>query len=170
MIRYTLILTSFLLFSCEKPPCGYSKKDLLADIEELADEIRDKDNLSRNQIKALDEKVEQLVEECYRKYEDDLTKKENKAFWGDVSKYYLSRHGLAAFEQLGRDLEDMGEDLGESLENWLEDGADRIEKWFDEFQEEDYEDIKIRLEGEFENFGDMIEALIEQSVDKAKEE
>lgn len=139
-------------------------------MDDLADRIRDKDNLSKNQIKTLDEDVEHLVEECYRKYEDDLTKKENREFWGDVSKYYLSRHGLSAFERLGRDLEDMGEDLGESLEDWLEDGAERLENWFDEFEEKDYEDLKIRLEGEFDSFGEMLDALIEQNMDSLKEE
>ncbi len=164
MIRYSVLLSIFFLFSCQKPPCGYSKADLLETMSEMSEKIKDKDDLSKNEMKVLDEKVEQLVEECYKNYEDDLTKRESRAFWSDVSSYYFRRHGLAALGRIDKDIDRMAEALNENLESWMETSAERFEAWIEKFEEEDLNDIKIDLEGDFEKLGEKLEELLEKHL------
>lgn len=130
----------------------------------MAEKVEDRDDLSKNDMEAMDAVVKKLVEECYKSYENDLTQNEKKAFWSDVSAYYFRRHGLAAFGRLNKDLDVMAESVIEQVGQWMETSSGELEKWMEEFKNEDLEDLKSELKDELEEWEKKLEELIDEGI------
>lgn len=162
MMRFLFLLTVIMAFSCQQPPCGHDKSDFLEKMEDLADDVRDTDDLSKNDLDRLDKAVKKLVEECFEQYDDELTSDERRIFWKDVSKYYFRRHGLAAFNRLERDLDNLATDLTKNISEWMDGSMTEFDEWMKEFKSEDLEELKEELKDDLESWQEKLEEIIEE--------
>ena len=162
MIRVGLFLFCLLTVGCNLDPCGLNKQHFLKKMERLASKIEDKDDLSENQLKAIDDEVEVLVNDCYKQFEDDLTKNERKAFWADVSGYYLDRFGADAIDRLEEGLDRLGVKLSENFGDWLDASANKLDEWLEEFKEKEGGDINLEIEGDLEELKLKLKELFEE--------
>jgi hypothetical protein len=162
MMRITLFLFCLIGLGCNMDPCGLNKQHFLKKMERLTVKIEDKDDLSKNELKALDEQVEVLVNDCYDKFTDDLTKIERKAFWSDVSAYYLDRFGAEAIDRIEEGLDQLGGALSENLGDWLDESANNLEEWIEEFKNKEGGDLKIEIDGDLEDLKLKLKELFEE--------
>ncbi|MCB0704794.1 MAG: hypothetical protein KDC34_05765 [Saprospiraceae bacterium] len=152
ILNYVLILfASIAVSSCSVNQCGGNKDRFLSNFNELVNEITDA-NLpySDKNWDKYDKRFRVLVEDCYPEYEDDLSRRERRKFWGQFVKYYYKRYGAGvAREMLGKgstklegiqiQLDDLPldelNDLFESIGNDVEDWGKELEKWSDQLWE-----------------------------------
>ncbi|MEL6924464.1 MAG: hypothetical protein AAFO94_10490 [Bacteroidota bacterium] len=149
-----------LLSSCDMLlPCGTSKDAFLENYNQLTDQASENgDDFTEAQWEASDERFRKMVEECYDQWEEEMSFREQRKFWGRSLKYYFQRHGnRVANELMDEDnslstkireemeavwgdsdmvLNDLLKDLGgDEMNDLLKDIGKDIEKWGERLEE-----------------------------------
>jgi len=73
----------------------------------------------------MDLQIEELVAECYTKHEDNLTKKEDREFWTNVSNYYLERYGSTALLRIQEGTDEISRLLDRNLDKWVDQAEEK---------------------------------------------
>jgi len=184
-VKILLAVLSLFILSCSAlDPC--QNKDLfLKKHKDFVEQTLDsKKEFSKNDWNERDENFDQLVNECYKNVEADMTKEEKKEYWITNSKYLAARikedsdqsiESLTGIiESLSSDgvdfAEGLNEFLGEDLKTTFEDFEGEMKDIFDEdfkeklaevFNEEFRQDLKKTFKDLGEQLKEMGEELKE---------
>lgn len=149
-----IALILFLTSACSTNECGSNKAKFLANFNDLIEEVTEAElDYSDDAWDKHDNRFRKFVEDCYPEYEEELSNRERRKFWGQFVKYYYKRYGAGlAQEMLAqggaqlegvqlqldnlpiKELEGLMETIGGDMERWgeeLENWADRL---FDSFE------------------------------------
>jgi len=92
LVLFTFFLTIILFYSCQQDAC-LSKDQFFSSFETFIDEIeKSKDNLTDEQKIAFEDRYRNIVNNCYKKYKDQLDLDEKQDFWIKSVKSYLKLH------------------------------------------------------------------------------
>ena len=123
-LRLAPILALLLLgvASCDLvDPCGASADGFADKAESFFTEARDRDYDAGDAAWAsYDDRLVELVEQCYPQHETELTRTQDRAFWRGVSGYYVHRYGRAGAKGFLRK-------LNRGAQEKLREAADAIE-------------------------------------------
>ena len=149
------LLAIFSLQSCFLDPC-FDKNSFLKHLEKTVDQsVENSDKWTEDQWKEKDKEIEKLMDECYEKFKDDLTKEERKTVFKESTKYLYHRQKdkfkefLTFVDELNleeearklvtladEDLKDIFNDvLKDDLAGFIDDAVDEIEKLARELKE-----------------------------------
>ena len=123
MRRLTFALAlGAVLGACDFDPCGSTPTAFAARagdffVEAAAAEY----DASAPEWELYDERLRELVEECYPRHEEGLTREQEQAFWSDVGKYYVQRFGRAGAREALRKAGGGVRDGLRGLERWIDD-------------------------------------------------
>jgi len=101
-------IVSFLFFnySCSSSvSCGGNKDAFVDNFYAFVDDIRKEQKnkeISESQWEDYDAQFNKLTEECYQKFEGDLTTSDQLGIASSVGFYFYSKHGLAAIVKLAQ--------------------------------------------------------------------
>ncbi|MEL6636575.1 MAG: hypothetical protein AAFW73_10970 [Bacteroidota bacterium] len=109
--------------------CGSSKADFLKKYEAFVREVEQQDwHHADNDWQAYDERLEAYLNNCYERYEPELTAAETKDFWLLTVSYYVARYDgqfveefLAEDNPLSRTVRDHFEELEDDPERFFRD-------------------------------------------------
>ena len=166
MLKRSIFLFMFISFglqSCFLDPC-YNKDSFLKHLEETVDQsIKDSEGWTEEQWKERDEEIGKLMDECYEKFKEDLTKEERKVVIKESTKYVYHRQ-KDKFKEFISVLDEMD----------LEDEARRLVSIADEELKAIFNDVlKDDLEGFIDEAVEEIENLakeLKEAWNEAKEE
>ena len=153
-LRYLffIALITFMNSSCMLDECGGSKERFINKFENFVEEIDKADlNYSDDEWEKLDVQFESYIDNCYERYEEEMTVKEIKQFWRSSMKYYYQRFGTG----IARELFGKGNGTLKKLRKKLE-----------KFKDEDLEDAMDDLKSETKRLQEELEELREALQDK----
>lgn len=169
IIIVSAIVTLLITQSCSVDQCGTNKDKFLSNYNKLMDTIEDsgydKENRKWNDN---DEKFQQYVKECYENFEDDMTNKETKEFWGRAMSYYFKKFGQNV------DLEQKGAEIGKLLEENIGDVSKELGNALKNIDidinidEEKMEEIFEELGSDIEKLGKKWGKILEDVIEKEK--
>ena len=108
--------------SCDVDPCGASPAAFTSRAEAFfAEAAAAEHDASSAAWDLYDERLRELVTECYPRHEGGLTREQERAFRRGVRTYYVQRFGRAGAREALRELSGgLREGLG-ALDRWLDD-------------------------------------------------
>ena len=108
--------------ACDVDPCGASAAAFASRAEAFfAEAAAAEHDASSGAWDLYDERLRELVEECYPRHEGDLTREQERAFWRGVRIYYVQRFGRAGAREALR-----------GLGGGLREGLDGLDRWLDD--------------------------------------
>ena len=134
-------------------------------MDNIEDSGYDKDHRKWNDN---DEQFQQYVKECYENFEDDMTNKETREFWGRAMKYYFKKFGNNV------DLEQKGAEIGRLIEDNLGDVSEELGNAFKNIDidinidEEKVNELFNELGSDLEKLGKKWGKILEEIVEKEK--
>jgi len=98
-ITYFIFLSAFIMLnSCQLDECGRSKDKFLDRYYSLIEKVTKEDvYFTEKEWEKNDEKFRAFVEECYDKFEPEMTRREKRRFWAKSLRYQYERHGKDFF-------------------------------------------------------------------------
>lgn len=110
------------LTACDVDPCGSTPEAFATRAERFFEEAAAADYAASDDAWELyDERLRELVEECYPRHEAELTREQSRAFWAGVGEYYVQRFGRAGAREALRKLEGGLREGIRGLDRWLDD-------------------------------------------------
>lgn len=176
MLRNTTIILAlaFIGFSSCQPldPCSSPEAFVKSHTKFVEETITGADDLSENEWKEKDKAFEEMMDTCFEKLEDDLSKREKEEIATNSAKYLAKRVKNSvgfSFENLADNLENVfnddfeqsveriGSEFGKNMEDLFdEDFQNKIEDIFDE-------DFKRKMEDLFDDeFKSKIEDIFDE--------
>lgn len=117
-MKQLLLFASILLFgsSCNFDSCGFNKKSFLSKHEYWVDNVKkNRKSWNEKDWEKSDAAMKDLIENCYEKYEDELTNEESMQFWKGTASYYVRRIGKG----YKGELKNMDEEISKALEKGI---------------------------------------------------
>jgi len=144
-------------------PCGASKDAFLENYNTLVTEASESGkDYSDDQWKAKDGRFNKMVEECYNRWEEDLSFREQRKFWGSALKYYYKRHGNNLADELKDEENTVAVKIQEELENVWGDSEEVLKDLFDELGGEEIEDLLKDIGKDVEKWGKKLEEIFKK--------
>ncbi|NNE27538.1 MAG: hypothetical protein HKN09_11905 [Saprospiraceae bacterium] len=84
-----ILLSSAIFTSCNQDPC-FTKDQFLGSFENLLTEVQQSEELTDNSKSSYEQRYEDIVNNCYKKYKGDLTLDEKQEFWKSSLKLYMT--------------------------------------------------------------------------------
>ena len=84
-----ILLFCVIITSCTQDPC-FTKDQFLGSFENLKTEIQESEELTENAKASYEQRYEDIVNNCYKKYKGDLTLDEKQEFWKSSLKIYMT--------------------------------------------------------------------------------
>lgn len=158
-----IILIPFCFLLACKP---FSKGQFLSRYDSFMENVKENhDDFSENQWEAKDEQLEEMLDDWYPEFEDDLTRKERSKVWSKAMQYAVYRHG--------NDLEnfwaDNGEELSELMKEHISEVSEETRKAIQEIVPEIKEIMPELKEAGREILKELIEAGKELEKELEKE-
>jgi polyhydroxyalkanoate synthesis regulator phasin len=116
--------------------------------------------ISNESWEKYDETFEHYVEECYEKFEEDLTEKEKKRFWIGSLKYYAARYGDGLLRELEKDDGEYAEKVKQNLEEIFEETGRKLEDFFDK-NEVEIEALVDQISNDVEAWAEKLKEIFE---------
>lgn len=162
-MRYLLpILLLAFLASCQLSPCGFNKSSFLSKHEYLVDEAKEhRKKWSEEDWKKSDDKMKNLVEECYESFEEELTNQETSRFWTRTASYYVTRFGKGFIRRLG-DQSELSETLKKGFDSIKRNPDGLLKDLLNEAGGEDLKDALNELGDELKNIGEEIDSWLNE--------
>jgi len=119
-------MAAMLLTSCATDPCGNDKDDFLKKFNTLVDKIEAIDYDTENsKWEGYNDEFKNLVEECYKIHEDDLSRREERKFGKQVAVYYvktftgnvdIEKHAAEFGKMLDENMGDISNQISKAVE------------------------------------------------------
>ena len=119
-------MAAMLLTSCATDPCGNDKDDFLKKFNTLVDKIEAIDYDTENsKWEDYNDEFKNLVEECYKIHEDDLSRREERKFGKQVAVYYvktftgnvdIEKHAAEFGKMLDENMGDISNQISKAVE------------------------------------------------------
>lgn len=111
-----IILIPFCILLACKP---FSKDQFMSRYDSFMENVKENhDDFSDNDWESKDEQLEEMLDDWYPAFEEDLTRKERSRVWSKAMQYAVYRHG--------NDIENFWSDNGEELSELLREHASEI--------------------------------------------
>ena len=167
---FNLIISSMVLMlgisSCSQDAC--STKDQFVDSSNaFFEEFKEKSSdLSKKDISAYEERYENLLENCYKKFKDDMSIDERRDFWRSTINFYINKEGGVFNLKFNGDYED--DPVRKYIIDEFEEMSDSTAQEFSQFLEDLLEDELPNL---IDSFVDKVEEIgeeIKNSLEESK--
>lgn len=97
----TILALGIFATSCNNMACAYSKKSFLGNFDTLVTKAKESDRKISDNAWERDDKIfEQMVTDCYDKYQSDMTLGEKRDFWIGGIQYLIHRYGWGLLKEL----------------------------------------------------------------------
>lgn len=117
-----VLFTMASLTACDVDPCGATPEAFVERAERFFAEAAEADyDASAEAWDLYDERLRELVEECFPRHEDALTREQARTFWNGVGAYYVQRFGRAGAREALRKLGGGLQEGLRGLDRWLDD-------------------------------------------------
>ena len=157
----------FLLASCSSDPCGNNKDAFLKKFDSLVESIEAIEyDTKHSKWEGYNEEFKMMVEECYEKHEDDLTRREEREFGRKVAVYYVKTFSenvnLEEYAaKFGKFLDENTDNISEQLGAAIKD-IDLNINIDDEELEELFEELGTDIEKMGKKWGKKLENILEK--------
>lgn len=160
-LGYFLVLGVLVMGSCKYiDPC-YSKASFLSQIEETVDEVKENGaNYSESDWKVMDDRVESLMDNCYEKYKEELTKEEKQKIAIYATSYVYERH-KSKLSDFVDTIEDMK--LDQKAVEFISQADEQIKALFNDVLKDDFEKVVDTAVDEFEKLARELKEKWEES-------
>jgi len=157
------ILCVFLMVGCQMSPCGFNKTSFLAKHEYLVDQAKkNKKDWSKKDWESADDKMKQLLEECYETYEEEMTNKETSKFWTKTASYYVSRFGRGFLRELKNENSDVVISLEKGFDSIKEDPDEFLRQLLNESGGSEIKEALNELGDELKELGEEFEKWLNE--------
>ena len=163
------LVSILILSSCNSDPCGRDKKDFLNKFDAFIEKV-DKADLPVDDKKwdEYDTQFKKYVEECYKIHEDELTNKEERAFWAQTITYYGDRYGKG----LASALADEANNISQLIEEHTSSFSKELKLFLNDIEinegelKENLNELGDDLDKLGKKWGDRLEKFLEKHKDK----
>ena len=116
-----LVLAAGFSVNCDVDPCGATPESFAARAQDFFAQVEAADHdASAPEWDRYDERFRELVEACYPRHEEALTREQDRAFWAGVTDYYVKRYGRAGAREALRKLRGGLDGALRDVEGWLD--------------------------------------------------
>jgi len=170
LVLFASVLALFNFTSCSTVgDCANDKEAFLENYNDFMDEVDDLDlSSSDEEWKEYDARFKKMTEECYEIYEEDMSVREIRKFWGKTVSFYVDRYGKGFAEELADDNSDLNISIKKNfadakidLKEALEDADININ-----INGEELEEMLEELGGDIEKMGEKWGKKLEEIFEK----
>jgi len=162
-----VVIVAALLSSCANDPCGNDKDDFLKKFNTLVGKIEAIDYDTKSpKWEGYNDDFTKIVDECYEMHEDDLTRREERAFGKHVALYYVKTFtGNVDFEEYAAEFgqvmdENMG-NISSQISKAIE-GVDIDINIDDQELEQLFEELGSDIDKMGKKWGKKLEKILEK--------
>lgn len=160
--RFIFITISLLfLNSCSQiNPCGFSKDAFLANYNNLIAEVSQKDkSFSESNWKTYDNRFRTLIEDCYDQWEEDMSFREQRKFWGSSLKYYYNRYGDSLATELLDENNEVSVKIQDELDEIWGDSEAALKDILNDLGGDEVKDLLKDISKDIEKWGEKLEEI-----------
>lgn len=161
-----LLFTSFLLslISCGPDPC-LTKDQFVESYEAFFDDAeKEIDQEDKSLIKSYEKRYVNLLDNCFHKYKDQLSRSERQDFWQSSVKFYLDKEGgifNIDFSEKGSE-DPVREFIVEELEDMADSSSQDFGKLMESVLEDELPKLIDTVVDKVENVGEEIKASLKK--------
>ena len=162
-----LILIISFIFSFQScsilDPCS-NKESFLHHLDGIISEVKENgEKYSDEEWQEMDKKVEKIMDECYEKYKDDLSRDEKKKILSYATTYVIKRQkkNVEDFKEMIEDLE-----LDRRAKEFFQEADEELKDLFNEVLKEDLEEVIDSALDEFEKLAKDLKEAWKENKEK----
>jgi len=170
-MKYWTYLFAFaimsLLVSCENSPMGKcpTKAKFKMAVQDLKSEFDAGQTVSSEEKLELVKRFETIIEECYKKYQDELTLQEKQMFWKDAIVIYAKGSSSnISTNSISIDLEDfeISPFARQEMEKVIKDSGQEFVESIQEVIKTELPKVIDKVVDELEKMGDQLKKALEE--------
>lgn len=143
-------------------PCGANKEEFLTNYDTFIQEIKEKDlAYDAAEWESHDREFKAIVEDCYKKYEADLSTSEEVEFWTNALAYYYYRYGTDMVAVLNDGSDELSVTISEKVDEVIENPMIAIRKILGKEKAGELDGLMKDLEKDLNKWSKKIEKLFE---------
>ena len=160
------LLTILFIPSCILDPC-YNKDSFLSNLEKTVEEVKkEAQDYSDAEWEKKDKELEKLMDECYEKFKDELTKEERKQVFRNSTQYVYQRQ-KDQFKEFISALEEV--EWEKEAEQLITMADEEIKEIFNDVLKDDLESFLDEAVNELENLAKDLREAWEEAKQEMKE-
>lgn len=166
-MKYTpiILICSIIAFTtCDIiNPCGTSKESFLNNYNSLVQEVKEKDlKYDDRAWEHYDRQFKKMVENCYEKYQPDMTATEEVDFWSNALAYYYYRYGTDMVTVLSDSSNELSVTISENVEKAIDNPSVVLRKLLGKEKMKELEGLFDDLEKDLEKWGEKLKNLFDK--------
>lgn len=144
-------------------PCGSTKEEFLTNYDTFIKEIEQKELAhDASEWTSHDREFKQMVEECYEKYEAEMSVSEQIGFWTNALAYYYQRYGTDMIAVLGDSSDELSVKVSEKAKEVLENPSEVFRKILGDSKGDELDKLLRDFGKDFNKWSKKIENLLEK--------
>lgn len=156
---FTAVLAIITFTACDfMSPCGSSKEEFLTNYDNFIKEI-EAEELAHDASawQSHDREFKQMVEECYKTYEDEMSASEQISFWTNALAYYYHRYGTDMVAVLNNSSDEVSVVISEKVEEVIDNPRKALREILGEGKGLELDDLLNDLEKDLDKWGKKID-------------
>ncbi len=155
--------TVLVLQSCGLDECGSTKSNFLKKYDAFIAEVEKQDlSFSDKNWETYDAQFESYLENCYERYEEEMTTAENREFWVQSVKYYYKRYGNGFAEELFDEDNELSQTMRRKIRDLERNPEQFLKEVIREIGGEDLEGLFREIGREIEGMGKQLQEWLDQ--------
>ncbi len=164
-LMLVLLLGSALSFpSCSLlDECGGSKDNFLKTFESFIDEAKQKDwHYADNDWKPYDDKLESYIENCYERFEEEMSATEIRDFWTQTVTFYVKRYDREFIDEFFDEKNEVSQSIRKHVKKFERDPERFFKEILREVSGGEVDELFRDLGKELENMGKQLQDWLDE--------
>ncbi len=166
---FGLVILTSLMMSCSQDPC-LNKDQFVDSFDAFFKEFEkasEENELTDAQISSYQTRYEDMLENCYKKYKEELSVQERVDFWQASVRFYIEKEGGILNLRFDDDDKDpFKEYIAAEIEELADSSAHEFEKFLEDVLDEELPHLIDSFVDAVEEFGENLKNSLEEEKEK----